>query len=183
MAKELAAVLDLPEIAFEGKAAKPKAGTYTCPFGCGPKGYPKSKWRTEKGFRKHMESCGNSPSATVRASERESAQQAEREIKKVAAQTGFGKTIGDPIFYVQMRVTAPTHAQKFGRMVRVRYEELREYEPRSGMIESFGYDHSLYINHGIRPADLCESMEAARVEATKRRAAYQEHLDFSAMCR
>lgn len=190
MAKELAAAPDLPEIAFEGKVAKPKSGAYLCPFGCGPKGYPKSKWKTEKGFRKHMESCDNSPLAKERANGREVAAQAEREVKKIAAleafkvaQDGLGKAVGDEIFYVQMRVIAPTHVRKFDRMVRVRYEELREFEGCACKIEFFGFDHSLYINHGIRLGDLCESLTAARAEATKRRAAHQEHLDFSAMCR
>ena len=52
------------EIEFEGKIIKPsKTGIYKCPFGCGRKDYPAPKWKTEKGFMRHLENCYMRPSA------------------------------------------------------------------------------------------------------------------------
>jgi hypothetical protein len=52
----------LPSIDFEGVMVDPKRGCYVCPFRCGRQDYPTPKWKTEKGFRKHMGECPQRPS-------------------------------------------------------------------------------------------------------------------------
>ena len=46
---------------IEEAVAKPHAGVYRCPWDCGTPGYPAPKWKTEAGFRKHLESCRERP--------------------------------------------------------------------------------------------------------------------------
>ena len=55
-------LIALPTIDFEGVSVKPSRGVYRCPFGCGDPRYPVPKWKTEKGFRAHMEQCWRRPS-------------------------------------------------------------------------------------------------------------------------
>lgn len=48
-------------IEFCGITIKPSRGSYRCPFGCGDPRYPPQKWKTEKGFRAHLEKCPKRP--------------------------------------------------------------------------------------------------------------------------
>ena len=64
----------LPEIEFEGKTVKPnRNGFYKCPFNCHDDRFGAPKWKTEKGFRQHMEKCKGKPSFKNRIDERTAA--------------------------------------------------------------------------------------------------------------
>jgi hypothetical protein len=173
----------LPSIEFDGKTVKPTAGKYKCPFRCHTAGFPAPSWKTEKGFRKHMDSCAGSPSATKRRADAAAAVAAEGRARGEAAAAALGLSLGDEIFYTTYTVTGPTHQQRFDRMVRVRYEELRSYYGAQARVESFGWAGALIINGRIAARDLCESLSDAKAKATAAQQRYQEHLDHSAACR
>jgi hypothetical protein len=46
---------------IETAVANVKAGVYRCPWGCGTPGFTAEQWKTEAGFRKHLESCRERP--------------------------------------------------------------------------------------------------------------------------
>lgn len=127
---------------FETEKQKP----YTCEIckKAPPKsGYPRRwKWKTKRGFQNHRCYIDDLK-----------AQQERDEIKRVLAEkercrmkvfdewTSLGlasRKIGDKIFYTGYNVTKPTHewrgGQLRGRLVRVRYEEARQYFATNGTI-------------------------------------------------
>src|SRR5215203_1704527 len=97
----------LPNIEFDGKVVKPKGGVYRCPHRCGKFGYPQPTWKTEKGFRKHMENCpkGSHAEAAKEASEAEQI----KAITAVAETHIFLHAVGDTLHYVRRSVVHPTH--------------------------------------------------------------------------
>lgn len=55
------------EIIFENVTIKPsKLGYYKYPFKCHDSRYPQPKWKTEKGFMKHLEKCNMKPSTVLK---------------------------------------------------------------------------------------------------------------------
>lgn len=174
---------ELPTIEVEGASVAPSRGVYRCPFNCHYKGYPAPTWKTEKGFRKHLETCSCSPLAQQKKAEKASVLQQENAAKAEGAASANGLAIGDDIFYYTYTVTAPTHVQRGNRSVRVRYEELRNYYAAAGKVESFDWNGVLYINGRIPVSHLCENLAIAKEIAFKKAQAYQEHLDFSAAVR
>ena len=173
----------LPEIDFDGKLVTPKNGKYKCPFRCHPSGYPAPTWKTEKGFRRHMESCSCSPSATQRKATLAAQQRQDCAQQAAAAAASLGLAVGDEVFYTSYHVIAPTHVQRGTRRVRVRYEELRSYYGAAARIESFGWVGSLVLNGSIPVGSLCETLAAAKEKAGQAQKNYQDHLDFSAAVR
>ncbi|KWA84123.1 hypothetical protein WL29_22425 [Burkholderia ubonensis] len=174
---------ELPEIDFDGKRVTPTNGKYKCPFRCHSSGYPAPTWKTEKGFRKHMESCPSSPSATQRKAALAAQQRQDCAQQAAAAAASLGLAVGDEVFYTSYHVTAPTHVQRGTRRVRVRYEELRSYYGAAARIESFGWVGSLVLNGSIPVGSLCETLVAAKEKAAQAQKDYQAHLDFSAAVR
>jgi len=116
----------LPEIEFEGKIVNPsKRGYYRCPYNCYQAGYPAPKWKTEKGFRQHMQKCTGKPSYKEKVKNRQN-----ENVEKIKSfiQLFLEKyPIGSELIFSSYYITKPTHVQKYRRMVRVRYEEERKY--------------------------------------------------------
>lgn len=178
------AVAALPAIDFEGKLVTPKRGVYSCPYRCHSGSYAPPKWKTEKGFRKHMGECRCSPSAWQRQQAEQEALAAERAAKIEEALATTGLRIGDKVFVSSYTVTKPTHAQKFGRMVRVRYEEGRHYYGAAITIESFGFHGGLTINsRGIPLSALKPTLAEAIQHAAEAQKRYDDDCAFAAACR
>ncbi|WP_157641848.1 hypothetical protein [Burkholderia ubonensis] len=173
----------LPEIKFDGKLVKPINGKYKCPFRCHTGPYRAPSWRTEKGFRSHMENCKCSPSAQQRNQALAAQRGLDDAQRCAAAAANLGLSIGDEVFYVGYHVTAPTHVQRGTRRVRVRYEELRSYFGASARIESLSWVGSLVLNGCIPVGNLCASLSEAKDKAELAQKEYQAHLDFSAAVR
>jgi hypothetical protein len=173
----------LPNIDFEGKLVVAKNGKYRCPHGCHTGSYPAPAWRTEKGFRQHMERCPASPSGQARKAvliSLNAEQAAQRGKEEMAAR---GLRIGDEIFYTGYQVTGPTHVHRGERRVRVRYEELRTYFGAAVRIESFSWLGALVLNGSIPVSNLCGSLAEAKDKAATAQKSHQEHIEFAAAVR
>jgi len=170
----------LPQINFEGTMVTPRNGKYKCPFGCHHPNFPAPSWKTADGFRKHMTTCTGSPSAVQRQAvvAVQRAVGAERMAEMAAEKLGL--KVGDEIFFTGYTVTEPTHVQRRGRAVRVRYHELRAYFGASARIESLGWAGSLVINGRIAARDLCDSLDTAKSKADVMQREYQAHLESAA---
>ena len=88
-------------IEFDGKIVKPnKSGFYKCPFNCGDPRYPKPKWKTEKGFRQHMEKCSKRPSFISSKIEKEKNDLELIEKMKLELLTTLPFKVGDKIICI-----------------------------------------------------------------------------------
>ena len=171
-------------IDFEGVEVKPVGGVYKCPYECGDKRYSPKKWKTEKGFIKHTGDCWMRPSAVAARKEKEIALQKrneeEAEISRMAAEEAISncpRNVGDMIHYVASWVTKPTHVERGNRMVKVRYEEERDFAARSAVISSIGCKGSIFFNDGIYENQVLETLEEAKSEAENKRKSHQEYLN------
>ena len=126
--------MNLPIIEFEGVEVKPTRVGYKCPFKCGRSDYPQPKWKTEQGFRKHMNECSKRPSLVKRIEENKSVEKEafENIKKKVLAECTY--KIGDEIIFIKKIVVKPTHEQRGNRMVKMRYEPILRFEARKEII-------------------------------------------------
>ncbi|KVP96653.1 hypothetical protein WJ97_12275 [Burkholderia ubonensis] len=174
---------DLPQIEFDGKLVQPKNGKYACPFRCHTRGYRAPTWKTEQGFRKHMENCSCSPSAHLRKTAQAAQKGLDDAQRSALAAEALGLHLGDEVFYTGYHVTAPTHVQRGTRRVRVRYEEVRSYFGAAVRIESFSWLGSLVLNGSIPAGNLCGSLAEAKAKAEQAQKDHQAHLDFSAAVR
>lgn len=173
----------LPDLLVDGKLVKPNRGTYRCPHHCYKGSYAAPKWKTQAGFERHMASCPGSPSALSKKAAADELLAVERAEKRDAAVAALGLHIGDEIFYVRYQVIQPTHVQRGGRQIRVRYEEVRRYVGARATIESFEYGHALTFNGGISPVDRRSSLAQAQEDARAMQLKYEADCDFAAMCR
>jgi hypothetical protein len=173
----------LPNIDFEGKLVVAKNGKYRCPHNCHTGSYPAPAWRTEKGFRQHMERCPASPSGRARKAVLTALNAEQAGLRGEEEMAARGLRIGDEIFYTGYTVTGPTHVQRGDRRVRVRYEELRTYFGAKGRIESFSWLGALVLNGCIPVSKLCNSFTEAKCKAADDQKEYQQHLEFSAAVR
>ena len=130
-----------------------------------------------------MENCPKSPSSGKRKAEAEKLRKAESDAKAGEAMTDCPLKIGDTIFYVREIITRPTHRDNGRRMVRVRYEAEKRFEPSLAKIKSVGFDYALYFNDGIRISDVLDSMTAAQEAAKKKQTEYDEACKFASRCR
>lgn len=178
-----AVVTVLPTIEFEGKLVKPVRGKYKCPHNCHNPAFPAPSWKTENGFRKHMESCSGTPTAVQRKADQVASRAAGAEAMAVIEAARLGLAVGDEICYVDYAVTAPTHVQRGARLVRVRYEELRSYRGGMGRIESFGWAGGLVINGRIAARDLCSNLDEANKKARAAQLLYDSQVELAAACR
>ena len=166
-------------IEFEGKTVKPnKNGEYKCPFNCGHTGYPVRKWKTEKGFRRHMNNCSQRPSLLRKRKET-------NDSLKIKALSEVTKNVGQVIFYIHEIIVKPTHIQRGNRMQRIRYEAVKKFAARTDTIKTINYyqGQGIYFNDGIRETDICETMENAETLASIKQKQYDDHCRFSEMCR
>lgn len=187
---------NLPIIDFEGKLVKPsKHGVYRCPFKCSSSGYPEPTWKTEKGFRKHMTSCGKRPSFQKDKQEKEAAEIAAFEPIRAEILASVDLNVGDKIAVVKEWIVKPTHEQRFNRMVRVRYEAVKRFEGIEIVINKIDVRPStlpnkewiknqcLYINDEFRLMDVWPTLEKARERAAEQQKAYDEACEFASQCR
>lgn len=195
------AKIDLPNLDFEGVLVKPtKSGIYYCPFGCGVPGYPKKKWKTEKGFRQHMEVCSGRPSLIEAASKRRSEMLAKLEPRKeqiLLALKERGIVVGATINYVSATIVKPMYEYRGDRRVKVRYEDVYRFEARTTEIRSidihehdpdkisldFAMQNYVKINREIRIDLVSATIDEARANAEIFQKRHDEHLRFSAECR
>lgn len=168
----------LPDIEFDGMVVKPKNGVYKCPYKCGGNRYPQPTWKSEKGFRKHMEHCSLCTSVIKAKKDVEDIRKNE-EISKIT------QKIGDVIYFVKEFIVKPVHVMRFGRMVKVRYEPVKRFESGTTKIESINWSpyNGVYFNNGILPYELCASIEEAKQKAEEKQKSWDEHVRFSEMCR
>lgn len=190
--KETKQKKQLPEIDFEGKIVKPsKAGFYRCPYSCHRADYPQPKWKTENGFRKHMESCSGKPSAKKKAEEARNARLSEYIEKGNLMISKFLSEypIGSEIFISAYYVTKPTHVQRGNRMVKVRYEEERKYFARKVTVQTVHPNRATFADFNINNSywksdiEIFSSMKEAESHASKRQKSYDESCHFASMCR
>ena len=186
----------LPVIEFEGKKVDPgKRGVYRCPFKCGRPDYAQPTWKTEKGFRKHMETCSKRPSALSRQKENEEIEKSHFETLKAEILQDFPIKIGDVLPVIKEVILKPTHVLRFNRMVRVRYEaekrfdaieiEVSKIDIRSSSFtdKEFIKNNCLFINDQFRLSDICTSLPAAIDRATQKQKSYNEACEHAATCR
>lgn len=169
----------LPEIEFEGKIVKQsRNGFYRCPFNCHNGSFGAPKWKTEKGFRQHMEKCTGKPSFKNKVDQK-TLDNIEASNKLIDSFL-IDHPIGTKLIISTYRVTKPTHKQRFNRMVKVRYEEERRYFDTeitiNSLIPNSGYNPSFLINHTYWKGDIkiFDSLKAAEFDASERQKGYDK---------
>jgi hypothetical protein len=178
----------LPDIEFEGKKVKPsRMGFYRCPFNCHTTGYPAPKWKTEKGFRQHMEKCTGKPSHKNKIDQK-TLDNIEASKKLIDAFL-VDHPIGSKLIISTYRITKPTHEQRFNRMVKVRYEEERRYFATeitiNSLIPNSGYNPSFLINNTYWKGDIkiFDSLKEAEKHASEGQISYNKHCNEAASFR
>ena len=172
--------MKLPAIEFEGKVVKPTSGVYRCPFGCGDKRYPAKKWKTERGFRKHMTECWMRPSEVARREEIAHRNNEKLVERKAAALAACPVAIGDTIDYVREIIVKPTHEQRGSRMIKVRYEEVKRFVADRATVREIGYNgFQCVINKHIALSDIEPTREDAERRATDSQRGWNEHVALS----
>lgn len=191
-----------PIINFEGKDIKPnKGGFYTCPYKCGQSGYPQPKWKTEKGFRSHMEKCGKRPSV-IRQKEKDAEskrikrEKEKKEIDKIFDLIPKKYSKGDSVYCVIESVLKPEYEWRGSRRVRVRYEEVLSYNVSNIVVCGINLSHypsdfsgnpdelAEYITYnGINQNAIFDNKNAADECCSKSQKAHDDHLEFSSLCR
>ncbi len=135
------------------------------------------RWKTERGFNNH--NCYKDVLAAEKKRKEEQAAKLEERKRTAKYQPG------DKVFFYSYRVTKPIYEEnRWGRRVKVRYEEVRSYYAGEGevtQITDCGYTVNRWTQ--ISDSNICQSIEEARTKATKAQASYDEHCEFSAMCR
>lgn len=169
---------------FEGVQVKvATGGVWKCPFRCGDSRFPARKWKTEAGIRRHLSECPQSPSKIAERHAQREVDQQINEQKKQDALSGCQVRVGDTIFYVHEITVRPTHEERFGRMVRVRYEPVMRFEAREATIKTIDFNGSLIFNGHIRMSAVCATREEAKERATAMQKADDDHREFAASVR
>lgn len=190
----------LPDIEFERKLVVSKHGKYTCPFGC-RSSYGLLSWKTEKGYKGHMDKCCNKPSyVEAKRSLQLDIEAYNNILKEECAISGLlPYSIGDHVYYFGYLVTKPTHVNRFNRMVRVRYDEERSYYSKCEIVKSVDFDIPMHykcnksiekiiqdhivINGHIRMSNVCSDLAEAQQKALECKLAYENACEFAARCR
>lgn len=162
-----------------------KAATaYRCPNKCGDSRYPQPKWTTQAGYDAHMTKCPKSPEAVAQKLAESQAAAAKAEADQLAAIARAKYAIGDTIHFVGYRVVKPTHELRGGRMVRVRYEEVRAYYAATDKVSAIGLiGGALAYNHSVFPSDIHPTLEDAQKAAADRQRGHDEAMKFARECR
>ena len=157
---------------------------YRCPNKCGDPRYPQPKWTTQAGYDTHMAKCPKSPEAAARKLAESQAAEAKAEADQLAAIARAKYAIGDTIHFVGYRVVKPTHELRGGRMVRVRYEEVRAYYAATDKVSAIGLiGGALAYNHSVFPSDIHPTLEDAQKAAADRQRGHDEAMKFARECR
>ena len=191
------------EMEKKKKKIKPsKTGYYRCPFGCGRKDYPAPKWKTEKGFMKHLNECYYRPSAVEKRNEaKEDLEQLYSdyadtlEYLKEQILYELPNKIGDEIFYINRIVVKDTHEWRGNRSVKVRYEQVLRFDAVKEIIREINFEKPkveptienvkslIYFNEGIYLNALQSSYQEALDKAKEKTKADEEGRAFASMCR
>ena len=188
----------MDELLFEGRIVKAsKDGKFRCPFQCHRRDYPRPKW-TEKGFIKHMETCGQKPSAVEKRnmSDAASVERYEKMKAEIIAELPF--KIGDTLFAVKETIIKPTHVQRETRMAKVRYEADIKFEPyeftlnsidfrgegiAEGSTKDFVIKNKILINRSFWISQLLGSFTEAKERAKEAQISYDAACKFASDCR
>lgn len=158
--------------------------TYRCPNKCGDSRYPQPKWTTQAGYDAHMAKCPKSPEAVARKLAESQAAAAKAEADSLAAIARAKYAIGDTIHFVGYRVVKPIHELRGGRMVKMRYEEVRAYYASTDKVSAIGLSQgALAYNHSVFPSDVHPTLEDAQKAAADRQRGHDEALKFARECR
>jgi hypothetical protein len=176
------------EIIFEGVTIKPtKIGVWKCPFGCHTDNrFPAPKWKTEKGFMRHLENCYMRPSAVEKRNNEKQQkynEQIERNNILETLKESFIATlqykIGDEISFVKRVVVKDTHEWKGTRSVKVRYEPVLRFDDIKTTISSINFkepdiiptieniNRFVYFNSGIRLSEIMKHEDAVKIAKEK----------------
>ena len=173
-------------IYFEDKKIKPgRDGTYRCPFRCSRSDYPAPKWKTMKGFLKHLNECPKSSAGRSKQNEVYKAQLAVEEGRRKEALAVCPYKIGDTIYFVHEVITKPEYVKRGDRMVRMRYEPEKAFWARIEIIESLDWDgsHGVIFNRAYRPLKMCSSFEDAQKQAKESEEAWKQYVEDCQRCR
>lgn len=158
--------------------------TYRCPNKCGDPRYPQPKWTTQAGYDAHMAKCPKSPEAVARKLAEFEVDDAKKKADQLEIIARAKYAIGDTINFVGYRVVKPTHEEKFGRMARVRYEEVRAYYAATYTVRTIRVSWgSAVYNNDIMPSNIYPTLEDAQKAAEDRQRGHDEALKFARECR
>lgn len=160
-----------------------KPTTYRCPNKCGDSRYPQPKWTTQAGYDAHMAKCPKSPEAVARKLAESQVAEAKAKSAELAALAKAKYKIGDTIHFVRCHIEKPTHEARNGRMVRVRYDEVKSYWAATDKVRTIGYNGTVLYNHSICHADIFPTLEEAQKAAADRQHGHDEALKFARECR
>lgn len=189
------------EIIHENIKIVKKGNYWRCPNDCHDKRYPKPKWKTEKAFKRHLSNCQLMPSKIKEAEQLKSEKTdllnyrlKEIERLKQTFLQKFGLKIGKEITYIREIVIKPTHVNRNGRMVKVRYEPVKKYEATTEIINTISFKNPtrditidemknlLVINNNISFFSLSEKGKAIE-KANKKTKSDIEHRRISSLFR
>lgn len=179
----------LPEIDFEGTIVKPsKNGYYKCPFKCHDQRYAAPKWKTEKGFRKHMKKCPKNPA--VLKKERQFLDKHYEELKAKALESCPYK-LGQRIYFIRQVVTHPQYEYRYGKSVRVRTYDEGYYSAMEATITKievidrrnrFMNEYPVTINGTIDVEHVYPSREEALAAAKEKTEAWETWVSNAKSC-
>jgi hypothetical protein len=172
-----------------------KAKGFKCPFGkCGQSGYPQPTWKTEAGLERHKLKCRLNPDVQRQDDEKITfaKKQADIAVSFFLEENTPDLAVGQQVWYIEGHDVKPTHVNRGGRMVRVRYEAERRFSVREMIIEKItaliGWDKKPYFSFQNSYVAKCrsdlftdKSMAVANAESQQKK--YDEHVEFSRFCR
>jgi hypothetical protein len=189
------------EITHENIKIFKKGNYWRCPNDCHDKRYPKPKWKTEKAFKRHLDNCHLMPSKIKDAKKKESekSQLLDYRLKEIERLKqdfllNVGIKIGKEVTYIREIIVKPTHVNRNGRMVKVRYEPVLKHEAITEVVNTISFNkptrditidemkNLLVINNSISFYSLTEK-EKAIEEADQKTKSDFEHRRVSSLFR
>lgn len=166
---------------------------FRCPYRCHDKNYPAPKWKTEKGYLKHLETCIKNPDNIKKKKEEFNIVLEKFNEIKNDFLLNFPYKIGQKIYYVREYIIKPTHVQRGNRQVRVRYEAEKRFEANESIINSIDVNFNgvipkdissnVIINGFVKLNMICDNMNAAIEKAKLDNDSYKEYCNFASFCR
>lgn len=134
------------EIIHENIKIVKKGNYWKCPNNCHDERYPKPKWKTEKAFRRHLDNCQLMPSK-IKKAEKKEAEKLQildyrlKEIERLKQDflLNISIEIGKEITYIRETIVKPTHVNRNGRMVKVRYEPVLKHEAITEVVNTISF--------------------------------------------
>jgi len=168
-----------------------------------------AKYKTEAGYNRHVKnncSVDKNKLAAIKVTDDMVRRRQEFEdnllILKEKGLLHSKYAVGDTVFASGYYVTKPTHEQRFGRMVRVRYEEERRYYAEKRAVthvmdptvldlykmkqcveKNEPFEVKFLIGYNFTCTGLHNSLEEATEYSLKESKSYKESCEFASMCR